>query len=717
MPEERLRALAEGHDSVLEVMAQMQLGALERSGLDEETYLLVRLAALVATDAGPASYRAQLRAAGHTRLSMAKMLGALVAIAPVVGSARVFSAASTLARRRAPLPRRRQLTSQPALALEPKLRPQLGTGTQVRRTALLDLLEASSRMPVAAIIAPPGYGKTTLLAQWAERDQRAFAWLTIDRRDNDPSVLLRNLVAACDQVTPADRDALELEDDPGAAIDAVLPRLGSALSTAGQPAVLVLDDIHLLQNWAGLDAVARLIEYLPGGSQLAIASRGEPPLPLARLRAEGRVVEVGPGDLAMDTAEASALLEHGDGRASAGSTWRSCCERTEGWPVALHFAAKSLGAGGRGAAKAATPAPDDRLMAGYLEFELLSRLPPGLVSFLTRCSVLEGMSGPLCDAVLATSGSGDLLESLSRSDLLVLPLDRRRQWYRLHRLLRELLRAELERREPTLAVELTRRAAEWCERPRAPRGRRSSYAMAAGDADRAARLVVDVTLPTYARRPAGAAHPVVRLVRDPPAGRAVPGRRRARRVDRRGRRPPGRRPALGRRRGEATPDGIGSPGGPLDRRAAGPARGGTLPPRGGADGGRRRAGPGAGADRQRPARVGAAAARDLPAAGRRPGPGRPQRWPTPPRSARTPAPTRRWWPWPSGPSWPWPGGSGSRPRPWPSGHPRAPAAPWLEQYPSGALLHAVTARLAIHDGDRPPGQGRPGPARTACAGG
>ncbi|HEX3211365.1 MAG TPA: AAA family ATPase, partial [Actinomycetota bacterium] len=146
------------------------------------------------------------------------------------------------------------MTSQAALALEAKLRPQLGTEAQVRRTALLDLLEASSRMPVAAIIAPPGYGKTTLLAQWAERDPRAFAWLTIDRRDNDLSVLLRNLVAAYDQITPIEQDALELEDDPGAAIDAVLPRLGSALSTAAQPAVLVLDDIHLLRNRAGLDA-------------------------------------------------------------------------------------------------------------------------------------------------------------------------------------------------------------------------------------------------------------------------------------------------------------------------------------------------------------------------------------------------------------------------------------------------------------------------------
>jgi LuxR family transcriptional regulator, maltose regulon positive regulatory protein len=388
------------------------------------------------------------------------------------------------------------MTSQPALALEPKLRPQLGTEAQVRRTALLDLLEASSRIPVAAIIAPPGYGKTTLLAQWAERDPRAFAWLTIDRRDNDPSVLLRDLVAAYDQVTPIGRVTLELEDAPGAAIDAVLPRLGSALSAAAQPAVLVLDDIHLLRDGAGLEAVARLIEYLPGGSQLAIASRGEPSLPLARLRAEGRVLELGPGDLAMDTAEASSLLERGEvdvGRVDVEELLR----RTEGWPVALHFAALSLGAGRLDAAKAGSLAPDDRFMAGYLEFELLSRLPPGLVSFLIRCSVLERMSGPLCDAMLAGTGSADLLESLSRSDLLVVPLDRRRQWYRFHRLLRELLRAELERREPTLAVELTRRAAEWCEEHELPEPA-VAYAMAAGDADRAARLVVNVAPATYA---------------------------------------------------------------------------------------------------------------------------------------------------------------------------------------------------------------------------
>jgi LuxR family maltose regulon positive regulatory protein len=388
------------------------------------------------------------------------------------------------------------MTSQTVLSNEPKLRPQLGAETQVQRTALLDLLEASSRTPVAAVIAPPGYGKTTLLAQWADRDPRAFGWLTIDRRDNDPLVLLRNLIAAYDQITPTDRDELELKAAPGASVDAVLPRLGSALFTAARPAVLVLDDIHLLENWACLDAVARLIEYLPRGSQLAIASRGEPPLPLARLRAEGRVVEVGPEDLAMDTAEASVLLEHGNIQAGQVDV-EELLRRTEGWPVALQFAARSLGDGSRGVARAVSLASDDRLVADYLEFELLSRLPPSLVSFLTRSSVLERMSGPLCDAVLARTGSADILESLSRSDLMVVPLDRRRQWYRFHRLLRELLRAHLERREPALAVELTRRAAAWCGDNDLPESA-VEYAMVAGDADRAARLVVDAIRPAYA---------------------------------------------------------------------------------------------------------------------------------------------------------------------------------------------------------------------------
>jgi LuxR family transcriptional regulator, maltose regulon positive regulatory protein len=360
------------------------------------------------------------------------------------------------------------MTSQSVLTLDPKLRPHVNPHAQVPRTALLDLLEASSATTVAAILAPPGYGKTTLLAQWAERDPRAFGWLTVDRRDNDPAVLLRDLAAAVERIEPVDQSILGVLDAPGAAaVEAVLSRLGSALSTAALPAVLVLDDVHLLANRECLDIVTRLIGYLPAGSQLAIAGRGEPPLPLARLRAEGRVVEVGPEDLAMDGEEASTLLGQG-GVDGGGVDVADLVRRTEGWPVALQFATRSRGAGA-GRARAAALAGDDRVLVDYLEFELLSRLPDRVVWFLTRCSVLDRMSGPLCDAVLATSGSAELLESLSRSNLLTTPLDRRRQWYRLHRLFRELLRARLERGQPSLATELTRRAAEWCEGNGLPR--------------------------------------------------------------------------------------------------------------------------------------------------------------------------------------------------------------------------------------------------------
>jgi LuxR family transcriptional regulator, maltose regulon positive regulatory protein len=195
---------------------------------------------------------------------------------------------------------------------QPPLCPHLGARVPVPRAALLDLLEASGSTTVVAILAPPGYGKTTLLASWAERDPRSFAWLTIDHHDNDPAALLQDIAATLNQIEPLDPALLETLRLPGrAAVNAVLPQLGSAVSGAALPVVLVLDDLHLLQSWDCLEVVAKLIDYLPPGSQLAIASRGEPPLPLARLRAEGRVLQIGPEDLAMDQHEAHTLLANG----------------------------------------------------------------------------------------------------------------------------------------------------------------------------------------------------------------------------------------------------------------------------------------------------------------------------------------------------------------------------------------------------------------------
>jgi LuxR family transcriptional regulator, maltose regulon positive regulatory protein len=337
----------------------------------------------------------------------------------------------------------------------------------VPRVALLDLLEASGQTAVTVVQAPPGYGKTTLLAQWADRDPRQFTWLAIDQRDNDLSVLLRKLDGATE-----------------------------TLAAAPVPAVLVLDDLHLLQNRDCQQAVGKLIDHLPTGSQLAVASRGEPPLPLARLRAEGRVLEIGPDDLAMGHQEAAALLQGAELNPDPGEVGE-LLQRTEGWPVALQLAASwSRTRSGRRANTVALPG-DDRFLADYLQVVVLSRLPSGVVSFLIRCAVLDRLSGPLCDAVLETTGSADLLEGLARSSMLVIPLDRRRRWYRLHRLFRELLRSRLERDEPEVVRSLTRQAAEWCERNGLPEAA-VDYAMAAGDADRAARLVARFALPIYA---------------------------------------------------------------------------------------------------------------------------------------------------------------------------------------------------------------------------
>jgi LuxR family transcriptional regulator, maltose regulon positive regulatory protein len=385
--------------------------------------------------------------------------------------------------------------SPPFPILESKLTPPLGRDGMVPRKELLSRLETASDVPVVAVAAPPGYGKSTLLVQWAEQDARSFVWLSIDGRDNHPVVLLTYIAMALDRSEPIDRAVFRALASPGAPImETVLPRLGSALSSRTLPVVMVLDDAHLLRNGECVDQVGVLVDHLPSGSQLAIAGRGESLLPLGRLRAEGRVVEIGTDDLAMDQSEAASLLRGADVEVSEAH----CAElnrRTEGWPVALYLAALSLQMGGSGNGGIALDG-DDRFLVDYLQSVLLSRLPAESVSFLTRTSVLERLSGPLCDAVLDRTGSADLLESLERSNLLLIPLDRRRRWYRYHHLFRELLRAKLDRGEPGAAGELLLRAAAWCEDNGLPEAA-IEYTMEAGDTDRVARLVANAAFLMY----------------------------------------------------------------------------------------------------------------------------------------------------------------------------------------------------------------------------
>ena len=320
----------------------------------------------------------------------------------------------------------------------------------------------TSTVPFVSVVAPAGYGKTTLLAQWAEADSRPFAWVALDGRDDDAVVLLRYIAAAIHTVEPVPPEVFDALSGPGGSTWANrVPRVGRALAGLERPLVLVLDDLHAVANPACLDVLAALFDYVPAGSQIAVASREDPALPLARWRAHGLVDEISVADLRLDEREAGLLLEAAGVEVDAGEL-SELTERTEGWPAGLYLAALSLQAGAPSSAGAAGFTGDDRFVSEYFRFELLSRLPPAEARFLKYTSVLDRMCGGLCDAVLETTRSAHALETLERANRFVVPLDRRGEWYRYHHLFGQLLRNELERSEPDVVPELNRRAMDWC---------------------------------------------------------------------------------------------------------------------------------------------------------------------------------------------------------------------------------------------------------------
>ena len=371
--------------------------------------------------------------------------------------------------------------------LESKLRPpQLRSGT-VPRTNLLETLETPGAPPIVSISAPPGYGKTTLLAQWASRSRRPFAWVSLDDLDNDPVVLLGNIARALDRVSPLDP---AIFDDlvSGASVATVISRLGAALAGTENSFVLVLDDLQVVTNPQSLDAVDGLVDRMPPGSQLALCGRAGSPGRLATLRAQGGVREIGPSVLRMNESQAKELLRAA-GVELSDPELAELLKHTEGWPAGLYLAALATRGGDGTRLKNPTAfRGDDRFVADYLRAELLPGLPAEELRFLTRTAVLERMCGPLCDAVLESQGSAEILDSLERSNLFVVALDRTGYWYRYHHLFRELLQAELARAEPALTAALLSRAATWCEQNGEPEAA-VGYAQEAGEVERVAALV------------------------------------------------------------------------------------------------------------------------------------------------------------------------------------------------------------------------------------
>ena len=380
------------------------------------------------------------------------------------------------------------------LVISKMRRPLVRPGT-VRRPVLERLARAGD-CPIVSVVAPGGYGKTTLLSQWAEANGQAFAWVSVDERDNDPKVLLAYVAEALDEVERIDERVFDALASPGSSVPgSVVPRLGAAFSSMTAPVVLVLDDVHALRNAECRAALSVLADHVPAGSRLALAGRAEPPLRVARLRAEGRILEIGPGDLALSASEAWLLLRNAEvtlGEDDLAELHR----RTEGWAAGLYLAALCLREGGPLASAAVSFGGDDRLVSGYLESEFLAQISRDQRVFLTRTAVLDRMCGPLCDAVLEQNGSAAVLADLAQSNLLLVPLDRHGEWYRYHHLFRDMLLGELDRHEPDLIPALRRRAASWSLQNGLAE-EALEYSIAAGDVDTAAGLAVRMGVLAY----------------------------------------------------------------------------------------------------------------------------------------------------------------------------------------------------------------------------
>ena len=345
-----------------------------------------------------------------------------------------------------------------------KLRPPVQRAGLIPRASLQSLLQAGLEGKLCLLDAPAGSGKTTLLSQWcAGAGAGRVAWVSLDKGDNDPTRFWTYVVEALRTVEPSvGASALEALRRTSADLDGmVLPSLLNELSAVGSPLVLILDDYHLVTDAACQQSLTFFLDHLPAGVHVVVSTRADPPLPLARMRARGELAELRVLELEFTEEEASVLLNGAMGLALSTEDVERLVERTEGWAAGLYLAGLSLRGREDASGFIASFHGDNRHVADYLGAEILARQPEDIRTFLLRTSVLERLSGPLCDAVLETQGSAGLLGELEQSNLFLVPLDDHREWYRYHHLFVQLLRLELGSREAALVPVLHRRAAEW----------------------------------------------------------------------------------------------------------------------------------------------------------------------------------------------------------------------------------------------------------------
>lgn len=385
-----------------------------------------------------------------------------------------------------PLPR-------PNLVSRPRLLKQLNEGLRLDHRLTL-------------VSAPAGFGKTTLLSEWGASLNHPIAWLSLDKTDSDLLRFTTYLVAAL-QALPGGSDMMvSLRDDlltnlqsQPLLLEERVSLLINEVARIPHDFTLILDDYHLIDNQDIHDGLAFFLDRQPPQMHLVIASRAEPPLPTARLRARGRLTELGADDLRFTPDEAAAFLERGMGLNLSPEDITRLEARTEGWIAGLQMAALSAQKRNDVSAFIAAFAGDDRYINDYLIAEILSQQPETVQTFLAKTSILKRLNGSLCDAITGTSNGQETLETLERNNLFIVPLDHRREWYRYHHLFAELLRHHLRQHasQKDLAV-LHLRAADWCEDNGLP-AEAIEHTLQAQDFDQAARLIEEQSEPLLMR--------------------------------------------------------------------------------------------------------------------------------------------------------------------------------------------------------------------------
>ena len=383
----------------------------------------------------------------------------------------------------------RPVSDDPLLAMKlqiPRPRAQL-----VPRPHLIERLQRASTASLIFVSAPAGFGKTTLLAQWLAHRDTPVAWLSLEPQDNDPVRFLTYLIAALQTLDAhVGTSALELLRSPQPAPPQTVVTLltNDLLRSAVGRFALVLDDYHVITAAPIQHAMTLLLEHLPPQVHLVLATRADPPLPLARLRAGGHLLEVRATDLRFSLEEASVFLQTVMGLALPPKAIEALESRTEGWIAGLQLAALSLQGRADVSTFLANFSGGHRFVLDYLSGEVLSRQPALVQSFLFQTSILERLSGSLCDAVTGQEGSQATLEALDQANLFVISLDDERRWYRYHHLFAEVLRRRLHQLQPAAIPELHRRASAWYEQ-HGHFVEALHHNLAASDFERAVRLI------------------------------------------------------------------------------------------------------------------------------------------------------------------------------------------------------------------------------------